>query len=182
MPDVVLPIVGFVFGSVGILAAVRNGVTLILNDRDLFRRFGKDLVPLLSEVTSLSRRIERWRKLWKIHDGAPKGLPRAYWGVQGGQRMLALLTTTESTCREIKDEFESRYGEALCEAKTRPRVLSEQELLSSEANEARLANHTRRWKRRFGVGGRISIALLQGPLFRRHLDFLGNYVSRLEED
>jgi len=51
--------VGFVFGSVGFLATVRNGVTLILNDRDSFKRFGKDLVPLLSEVTSLLRRIER---------------------------------------------------------------------------------------------------------------------------
>src|SRR2546423_1847675 len=152
MPDVVLPIVSFTFGSVGFLATVRNGITLILNDRDSFKRFGKDLVPHLSEVTSLSRRIERWRKLWKIHDGAPSGLPRVYWGVRGGQRMLALLTTTESTCREIKDEFESCYGEARYEAENKPGVLSEQELLSSEANEARLASHTKRWKRKFGVG------------------------------
>ena len=176
MADVVLPILGFVFGSVGFLTTVRNGVTLILNDRDSFKRFGKDLVPLLSEVTSLSRRIERWRKLWKIHDGAPRGLLRVYWGVQGGERMLALLTTTESTCREIKDEFESRYGEARYEAEAKPGILSEQELLSSEANEARLDKHTRRWKRKFGVGGRTSNALLQGPLFRKHLDFLGNCV------
>jgi hypothetical protein len=182
MPDAVLPILGFVFGSVGFLTTVRNGVTLILNDRDSFGRFGNDLVPLLCEVTSLSRRIERWRKLWKIHDGAPWELIRVYWGVQGGQRMLALLARTELTCREIEKEFESRYGEARYEAETGPGVLSEQELLSSEANEARLDNHTRRWKRKFGVGGHTSNALLQGPLFRKHLDFLGNCVSRLEGD
>lgn len=182
MPDVVFPILGFVFGSVGFLTTVRNGITLILNDRDSFRRFGNDLVPLLCEVTSLSRRIERWRKLWKIHDGAPWELIRVYWGVQGGQRMLALLARTELTCTEIEKEFESRYGEARYEAETKPGVLSEQELLSSEASEARLDNHTRRWRRRFGVRGRISNALLQGPLFREHLDSLGDCVSRLEGD
>lgn len=182
MPDVVLPIVAFVLGSVSFLTTVRSGVTLILNDRDAFRRFGEDLVPLLCEVTSLSRRIERWRKFWKIHDGVPRGLPRVYWGMQGEQRMLALLARTESTCQKIKVEFETRYGKARYEAKTKPGSLSEQELLSSEANEARLHNHTRRWKRRFGIGGHTSNALLQGPLFRKHLDDLGNYVSRLEGD
>jgi hypothetical protein len=182
MPDVVLPALGFVFGSVGFLTTVRNGITLILNDRDSFRRFGKDLVPLLCEVTALSRRIERWRKLWKIHDSVPWGLIRVYWGVQGGQRMLALLARTELTCTEIEKEFESRYGEARYEAETKPGVLSEQELLSCAASEARLDNHTRRWRRRFGVRGHISNALLQGPLFRKHLDFLGSCVSRLEGD
>jgi hypothetical protein len=182
MPDVVLPILGFVFGSIGFLATVRNGVTLILNDRDSFKRFGKNLVPLLSEVTSLSRRIERWRKFWKIHDGAPSGLLSVYWGVRGAPRIHALLTRTEITCKEISDEFESVYGEARWDAKTKPGALNDQELLLTEASEVRLVRLMRRWKRKFGVSGQLSNALLRGPLFRTHLDSLGYCVARLEED
>jgi hypothetical protein len=185
MPDPVLPAVGFAFGSIAFLATVRNGISTILNDRDNFKQFGRELVPLICELAAISSRVNNWRRFWRFYNGVPESLPKVYWGVQGGRRMLELLTSIDLASSQIRNEFRTTYGRIIYETKSSTGhgvCPSESSKVSPEANEKQLERYIRRYERRFGVGGKLSITLFRGPLFRKHLDNLAGKVRMLEDD
>jgi hypothetical protein len=185
MPDPVLPVVGFALGCMAFLATVRNGIATILNDRDNFKQSGRDLVPLICEVAAISSRVNNWRRFWRFYDGVPKSLPTVYLGVQGGRRMLTLLASIDLASRQMRDEFRTIYAHIIYKTKSRTRhdgCLSESSKVSNEANEKQLERYIRRYKRWFGVSGKLSITLFRGSLFRKHLDNLAGKVKMLEDD
>jgi hypothetical protein len=185
MPDPVLPLVGFAFGCIGFLATVRNGVSTLLNDRDNFKQFGHELVPLICEVAALSSKVNNWRRLWRLYDGVPKDLARVYWGVQGGQLMLALLASTDVAGKQIRDEFRTTYAPIIYETESRRRIdgsSNDPMQVSNETNEEQLERYIKRYKRGFGVSGKWSTTIFRGPLFRKHLDMLASNVKKLEEN
>ena len=187
MTDPILPLIGFAFGAVGFLSTVRNGIDLILSDVDRYKRFGRDMIPLLCEIESILGRITIWRRFWKIHRRrqVPKTLFVKYWGAYGASRIESLLRSTEGAARDIRDEFDRTYGDIefnLNDLSSEAPDYSKTPSFSSESDAAeRLKARIEAYKRQFGVVGRTTSVLFRGPLFRKHLDSLKSATAELHE-
>ena len=177
MTDPVLPIVGFVFGAIGFLATVRNGIERILNDVDRFKRHGQDLVPLLCETELLSGQLEIWKRFWRIYEGAPARLLDEYWGSLGAARLEALLASANAASENVQLEFERRYGHVIYALEDSRDYAT----LSQDRRDRRLRKHIKKYKEEFPVLARANVSLFKGPLFRLHLDALKASVSGLEQ-
>lgn len=180
MPEPVLPLVGLSIGVVGFVSTLRNGAQLILNDHDSFKAFGQELVPLVCEIALLTNRLDIWRRQWKISDGAPASLPKRYWGLHGGERVLELLALVRRGCRLIEDEFDRTYGRRVCQLEALSDKESRPTAISDEEDDETLEHNISNYREHFGVLGKTTRALFQGPLFRKHLDALERTVATLE--
>jgi hypothetical protein len=178
MPETVLPAIAFTITTIGFLATVRNGIDLILKDKDHVQGFVvTDLIHVSIELTLLSNRLEKWKDLWSIYDEVPRSHLYTYWGNSGASQIIEVLSTAEHLSREIEKEFESKYGRTRADTIKR---LGKYEKTSEKRRLKKMEGLMKEYDVKYGVASRIKLALFDSPTFQAHVKSLRDTLSGLE--
>jgi hypothetical protein len=184
MADPVLPVVGVAIAAIGLLVNVRNGIDMIIRDKDRIKDFVITDVALAgSKVTILSNQLELWKRLWLITDHTPRTLFEAYWGKTGADRVHDALELTEHISREIESEFASKYGRVQAEAQERIQrsgLLAKHEQTSEGKRQKRLQARIDAFNLNYRPTRRARLVLFNSPTFQRHLKELQESIESLE--
>lgn len=175
MPDPILPAVGITISAIGLLFTVRNGIDLILRDKDKVADIVEDLLGAQAQISLLEDRLIIWKRFWSIYDGIPFGHFITLWGRLGADEIHNLLASTEHLSRAMSEDFESKYGARRIDA------LSHQIKGISESDRLTMIRKIiASYKKEFKLGKRIRLALFYSPTFQRHLDALKSRIDDLD--
>jgi hypothetical protein len=184
MADPVLPALDVAIGAIGLLVNVRNGIDMIIRDKDHVKGFIITDIALAGwKITLLSNQLLLWKRLWMIPDHTSYSLFVDYWGTTGASRVHEVLETTEHISRQIQCEFNSKFGKAQADAHERLQRsggLAQHEQTSEGKRQQRLQGRLDVFNLNYRLARRARLALFNSPTFQRHLKTLQESIEILE--
>lgn len=171
--------------TIGLLATVRNGIDVILRDKNHVQGFIiTDLILARVQITKSENRLELWKRLWYVLEGMPYGHFVRCWGSAGASQIYELLQVTEMTSKNIAEEFNDKYGGAESDARRhlRSEGLLDRHERTTEAKRLRtVARLMAEYDAEFGLARRVGYALFRSPTLQYHLSTLKSSIDELED-
>ena len=175
-------IFGLVFGSLGFILTVRNGIERVVQDKDAFKQHTDGLIYLSARLDLLSMRLELWQKYWYIDDGSPNHLFASYWGEEGSHNVRNLLANIQHQTGKIEQKFEEKYGHIAraCSGRRLARAPKSERFDKSEDVKfiqvsLDMSAKTLSWP------ARLNQSLFTVPIFLKHPESLEASVKLLED-
>lgn len=158
-------ITGLTIGALGAILTIRNGIERFINDLDHYKNFSDRLIPILSQLATITINVETWKCFWHIHENTSFSLYIAYWGHNGAKLIVEQLSDIRLKIFKVTQQFESIYPQV---AATFDRTILP-ETRFSEHNEVEtlrlsLRKYTARVGWRFKLAGLVRIPALQESL------------------
>jgi len=185
MPDPIIPAIGLGIAAVGLLATVRNGIDLILRDKNHIQEsLVMDIILVGVEITMLDDRLELWKRVWLIFDETPATQLISFWGAAGAGSIQRLLGVIEQKARDIESMFDSMYGSVREDARQRllkAGLIEPGQPASSGSQRKMMTERLQEdFDRHIKLPKKVKLALWEAPTFQNHLKVLGTSIEKLE--
>ncbi|KAI1615145.1 hypothetical protein EDD37DRAFT_608979 [Exophiala viscosa] len=171
--------ISFAFGAVGFLVTIRNAIEKILLDVDDWNRYCQKLIPLCIEVEELIDELYEWQRFWYIDKPGPwtDSLLEAYWGQNGKQKIIDLLSNVRRDAKEIKEEFRYLYGFTYVKVRNKWRAHTRRGsgplITAAQKLQVNLQDFKESYKR-------VQAVLYRNQIFDKHLHSIWKDVRSLQ--